>query len=196
MLKKLMSLVVVFSILVSVSGRAMAQEQSLSEEDETKIIEEARLILQGEKNRSELSEDEIKVVEEAKLILQRKGVAFEFSEVESATENDASSFAEGDGDCKKSETTWQKAKREVSEIKQWILENKWECIIGIACVGVVTYASMNYQPHPMDTLNLPGLEEQEIEEARRGGRGVLIDLGPNYNHPREVVIRRPPVIPA
>ncbi|MDR3306167.1 MAG: hypothetical protein LBS61_00580 [Endomicrobium sp.] len=70
MLKKLIRFVIIFSMLVSVSGRVMAE--MMFNEEETKIIEKARLILECKKNRLELSEDEIKIVEKADLLLQRK----------------------------------------------------------------------------------------------------------------------------
>ncbi|MDR3196159.1 MAG: hypothetical protein LBT58_05235 [Endomicrobium sp.] len=85
MLKKLISLVVVFTMLVSVSGRVMAE--ALLDEDEQDIqdiIEEARIVLQGNKNRSEFSKSEIETIERAierarLLLLQRKKFS-EFSE--------------------------------------------------------------------------------------------------------------------
>ncbi|MDR3307073.1 MAG: hypothetical protein LBS61_05355 [Endomicrobium sp.] len=88
MLKKLASMLL--ALLVSVSGRAVAQEQSLTDEDEMK--------------QSYYCEEKAKRMD--------------------------------GGTCKKPETTWQRVKRKASEIKQWILENKWKCIIGIVvCVG-------------------------------------------------------------
>jgi hypothetical protein len=39
---------------------------------------------------------------------------------------------------------WDRVKRKTSETKQWILENKWKCILGIACVGGCIYAGMKH----------------------------------------------------
>ncbi|MDR3307161.1 MAG: hypothetical protein LBS61_05850 [Endomicrobium sp.] len=72
----------------------------------------------AESQEQALSEDEINIIKEAELILQRKGKA--------------------DGvTCKDTETTWDRVKRKTSETKQWILENKWKCMIKIMCVGII-----------------------------------------------------------
>ncbi|MDR3195824.1 MAG: hypothetical protein LBT58_03510 [Endomicrobium sp.] len=70
MLKKFVSSVVVFTMLVSVSGSAMAQKRALNEDDQT--IERGLKILKERRNPLEFSEEEKKTIKEAEALLQKR----------------------------------------------------------------------------------------------------------------------------